>query len=145
MPYPWIKSLSLGFKFPRVSWLKYFSLAVLPLSSFFLLLIIDGLIFFHFTSLILCTALLPQPLVLFLNICLMSASFVLIHSNIPNQQQLKHLFLQLVQSCSCMKIFSPSCCQLWEVHLEENWLSAGFRVAGSDVTSRSKYWCKNIM
>jgi len=56
------------------------------------------------------TALLSQPVVLFLNIYLMSASSVLIHSNTAKEQQLKHHFLQLVESCSCVIIFSPSCC-----------------------------------
>lgn len=67
-----------------------------------------------------------QPLVLFLNIYLMSASFVLIHSNIPNQ--LKHLFLQLVQSCSCITIFPPSCCSSEQCTLKR---------AGSQLTSGS--------
>lgn len=58
---------------------------------------------------------------IFLNTYLMSASFVLIHSNTPKQQQLKHRFLQLVQSCSCMIIFSPSCCLLREVRFQESW------------------------
>lgn len=71
--------------------------------------------------LVLHTALLSQSVVLLLNTYLMSASFVLIHSNTPKQQQLKHRFLQLVQSCSCMIIFSPSCCLLQEVRFQESW------------------------
>lgn len=93
--------------------------------------------------LILHAALLSRSLVLFLNTDLMSASSVLIHSNTPKQQQLKYRFLQLVQSCSCIIIFSPSCCLLREVHFKRTGPPVNFRLTEGNITSRSKHRWKN--